>query len=112
MKKLKSILFVLLILSPFSAFAHGEEVFISLFFDVLTILLLLLFIGLLKWKKAGKAILLLVLLIVEIVHFYLLSEIPYRKNEQLILWFGILVPLVSVLLTFFLFRNKFREIPK
>ncbi|MNV63844.1 hypothetical protein D3C71_1564610 [compost metagenome] len=112
MKNLTSILSSLLILFPVSAFAHGEKVLIPLFFDVLTFLLLLLFIGLVKWKRSGKTLLLLVLFVVEAVCFYLISGIFYRGNEELIMWSGIVVPLISVLLIFFIFRNKFKEIRK
>lgn len=104
---MKNILCVLLFLFPVSAFAHGQEVLLPLFFDVLTFLLLILFVSLVKWKKSGKVMLLLVLFIVETINFYLISEISYKGNEKLVLCLGILIPLISVLLIFFLFRNKF-----
>ncbi|MGV3612176.1 MAG: hypothetical protein ACO1N0_14550 [Fluviicola sp.] len=104
---MKNLLLAVLILLPLSAFAHGEEVLLSLFYDLITVIALLVFILCIKWKSSGKSILGIVLIVSAVIPFMITSDWPYRENRRLIDSLHVGIPLVSVLVTFFLFRRKF-----
>jgi len=105
--KLKNLLFTLLILLPIPAFAHGEEVLVSLFYDLLTIVVLTIFIACLKWKSNGKILLAIVLVVSVLVPFVLTGKMPYTTNRMLIDSLCIGIPMTCVLLTYLIFRRKF-----
>ncbi len=106
MKK-KKLLFILLALLPVSAFAHGEEVLVSLFYDLLTIIGLIVFITCIKWKLNGKLLLSIILVVSELLAFMITENMPYTSNKTLIDTICIGVPAVSVLVTFLIFHRKF-----
>lgn len=105
---MKNLLLIILILFPVSAFAHGEEVLVSFFFDLTTVIALIIFIFCIKWKDKGKILLVLVLIASVVLSFEITSKWPYTENRMLINLLCVGVPLVSVLLTYFIFRRKFR----
>lgn len=104
---LKNLLFIMLVLLPVSAFAHGEEVLISLFYDLVTVIALTIFIALIKWKPGGKALLAFVLIVSVMSVLIITAKWPYTANRRLIDIVCSGVPLLSVLLTYFVFRGKF-----
>lgn len=107
MERIKNTLITLLLVLPATALAHGEEVLILLFIDVTVILTLLVFIGFLKWKIKGKLLLLLTLIITLFFTFTVLGSMPYRKNAVMINTLSAVIPVLSVLAVFLLFRKKF-----
>jgi hypothetical protein len=106
MKK-KELLLTLLVLLPVSAFAHGEEVLVSLFYDLLTVIALTVFIAVIKWKSNGKLLLTIVLVVSAMTAFISTGNLPYTANRVLIDTICVGVPIVSVLGTFLIFRRKF-----
>ncbi len=101
------LLFILLILLPIPAFAHGEEVLLTFFYDLMTLIALVIFIALVKWKSSGKILLALILIISVISIFSITVTWAYSVNRRLIEILGSGVPLVSVLSAYFIFRKKF-----
>ncbi|WP_341900897.1 hypothetical protein [Fluviicola taffensis] len=99
---------ILLILLPISAFAHGVEVLVSFFYDLLTFVALTVFIALIKWKSAGKTLLGIILIVSTLIAIISTSGIPYDANRRGIELIMCGVPLVSVLSVYFIFRRKFR----
>ena len=106
MKKKKWLL-TLLVLLPVSAFAHGEEVLVSLFYDLLTVIALTVFIAVIKWKSNGKLLLTIVFVVSAGTAFMSTGNLPYTANRVLIDTICAGVPIVSVLGTFLIFRRKF-----
>lgn len=106
MKK-NELLLTLLVLLPVSAFAHGEEVLVSLFYDLLTVIALTVFIAVIKWNSNGKLLLTIVLVISVMTTFVITGDMPYAANRVLIDTICVGVPIVSVLGTFLIFRHKF-----
>lgn len=106
MKKKKWLL-TLLVLLPVSAFAHGEEVLVSFFYDLLTIIALTVFIAVIKWKSNGKLLLTIVLVVSAVTAFMSTGNLPYTANRVLIDTMCAGVPIASVLATYFIFRREF-----
>ncbi len=106
---MKNGLLFLGILFPVSVFAHGEEVLVSLFYDLLIVIALTVFISGIKWKSNGKLLLAIVLVISTVAAVVITDSIPYTANRALIDTIHIGTPLVSVLGTFLIFRRKFSK---
>ena len=100
-------LLTLSVLLPVSVFAHGEEVLVSLFYDLLTVIALTVFIAGIKWKSNGKLLLAIVLVVSTVTAFVSTGNMPYTANRTLIDTIYVGVPIVSVLGTFLFFRRKF-----
>ncbi len=104
---MKNLLLTVLILLPLSAFAHGQEVLVSLFYDLITVVALIIFILCIKWKSSGKGLLALVVIVSVLIPQVIVSKWPYMENRMLIDLLCVGIPLISVLGTYFLFRRKF-----
>lgn len=104
---MKNGLLLLGILFPVSVFAHGEEVLVSLFYDLLVVIALTVFIAGIKWKSNGKLLLAIVLVVSTVTAFVSTGNMPYTANRALIDTICVGVPLVSVLGAFLIFRRRF-----
>lgn len=104
---MKNGLLLLGILFPVSVFAHGEEVLVSLFYDLLVVIALTVFIAGIKWKSNGKLLLAIVLVVSTVTAFVSTGNMPYTANRELIDTICVGTPIVSVLGTFLVFRRKF-----
>jgi hypothetical protein len=109
MNRTKNGILSLVVLSPISVMAHGEDVLVTLCIDIFSILVLLIFIGLLKWKMKGKVLLLLVLILAEFLNFTIFGNIPYQRNTLLINVMSAVIPFSSVLGVFLLLRKNFSK---
>lgn len=105
--KPESLILILLILLPIPAFAHGEEVLVSFFYDLMTFVVLTIFIALIKWKSNGKTLLGSILIGSTLIGLISTSGIPYDANRRLIEIVMCGVPLLSVLSGYFIFKRKF-----
>jgi hypothetical protein len=103
----KELLLTLVVLLPVSAFAHGEEVLVSFFYDLLTVIGLIIFIACIKWNSNGKYLLAVVLAVSALSVFIGTGKMPYYANRTLIDILCIGVPVTSVLAIYFIFRRKF-----
>lgn len=101
------LLLTLLVFLPVSAFAHGEEVLLSFFYDLLTVIGLTVFIACIKWNSNGKYLLVVVLAVSALLVFIGTGKMPYYANRTLIDTLCIGVPITSVLAVYFIFRRKF-----
>lgn len=105
----KKFLSVISMLLPLSVFAHGEEVLVSLFYDLLTLIGLTIFIACIKWNSNGKYLLVVVLAVSALVVFMATGKMPYYSNRIWINTLCIGVPVTCVLTVYFIFRQKFRS---
>jgi hypothetical protein len=105
--KLNNLLFIGLTFLPIPVFAHGEEVLVTFFYDLITVIALIIFIALVKWESRGKTLLGLVLIVSVVSVFTITAQWPYTANRRLIEILCSGVPLFSVLATYFVFRKKF-----
>lgn len=105
--KLKNLLVILILLIPISTFAHGQEVLVSFFYDLMTFIALTVFIALIKWKSTGKTLLGIILISSTIIAFVWTNGIPYDLNKRLIEMIMCGVPILSVLSGYLILRRKF-----
>lgn len=105
--KLNNLLFIVLTFLPIPVFAHGEEVLVTFFYDLITVIALIIFIALVKWESRGKTLLGLVLIVSVVSIFTITAQWPYTANRRLIEILGSGVPLFSILLAYFVFRKRF-----
>ncbi len=109
MNRTKNGLLSLAVLSPITVMAHGEGVLVTLYIDIFSILVLLIFIGFLKWKIKGKVLLLFVLILAEFFTFTIFGNIPYQRNALLINAMSVVIPFSSVLGVYLLLRKNFSK---
>lgn len=107
--RFKNLLFVFLIALPVPVFAHGQEVLVSLFYDFITCIAIVIFILLIQWNSKGKTLLGTVLFLSVILIFSVTAQWPYTENRRLIELLCCGVPLFGVLLCYVLFRKKFSK---
>lgn len=105
--KLESLVLISLILFPIPVFAHGEEVLVSFFYDLMTFVALTIFIAIIKWKSNGKTLLGIVLICSTLIALVSTGGLPYDANRRLIEMIMCGVPLIAVLSCCFIFRRKF-----
>jgi hypothetical protein len=104
MQRMKWRLLGILILTPFSAFAHGEEVFYTFFIQLSSLLIFLVVLISLKISIRQKLIVTAAYLLAVFLTWYSINELPYRGNMSLINTLVSVVPVGVVLLTFLVLR--------
>lgn len=109
MKNLKEVLFVILVILPLVAFAHGEEVLISVFIEMGLFITILTILWALKWKIVGKLLLFTIYILSTFLSFYLISGISYTNNMGLINLIIVIVPSLIVYLSYSKLKNKFTK---
>lgn len=97
---------------PSVAFAHGEEVIWSLISQIVILILVLVAIGLIKWKLKGKLLLILLYFLSIILAELSIINIPYFKNEILINFILLFIPIIVIFVSYFTFRKKFERSKK
>lgn len=97
---------------PSVAFAHGEEVIWSVISQIVILILVLIAIGLIKWKLKGKLLLILLYFLSIILAELSIINIPYFKNEILINFILLFIPLIVISVSYFTFREKFERSKK
>ena len=97
---------------PSVAFAHGEEVIWSLISQIVILILVLVAIGLIKWKLKGKLLLILLYFLSIILAELSIINIPYFKNEILINFILLFIPIIVISVSYFTFRKKFERSKK
>ena len=105
--KFRRILATLIIISPLTAYAHGEEVMLTLFVEFI---LIVVFIGVLlaiKLKGQGKLIIAALYLLTTILTFISLDSLPYKENVTLVNLSLIIIPWTVFLLSYFGLRRRF-----
>jgi hypothetical protein len=107
MNRTKNALLAIFFLSSINAMAHGEKIIMTFLIHIVVVLALLIFIGFLKWKITGKILLLFMLIISVFFTNTILGSIPYKRYVVMINILSAVIPLLSVLSVFLLFRKKF-----
>jgi len=109
LKKINKIVLVGTLMLPSVAFAHGEEVIWSLISQIIILILVLVAIGLIKWKLKGKLFLIfLYFLSIFLTELYTFN-LPYSQNEILINFLLLFIPIIVISVSYFTFRKKFKK---
>lgn len=112
LKKINKIVLFGTLMLPSVAFAHGEEVIWSLISQIVILILVLVAIGLIKWKLKGKLLLILLYFLSIILAELSIINIPYFKNEILINFILLFIPIIVISVSYFTFRKKFERSKK
>lgn len=100
------------LLLPFCAFAHGEEVILTLLSQFVVLVLVLIFIAVIKWNSKGKILLLSIYMVSIFLTEFSIMRVPYFKHEILITGVLVVVPVVLLLVAYSFLKGKFNRIDK
>ena len=109
MKIYKQFFLGILLTSPLNAFAHREEVMITLLLEFVTIVIFLTILFNINLKAKGKMILATIYAVSAILTFRLVDNIPYNQNMTLINIIVVVVPLVIVYGTYRGLKVRFKK---
>ena len=112
MKNINKTALIGTLMFPFCAFAHGEEVILTLFSQVIVLILVLIVIGITNWKVKGKLLLILLYILSIFLTELLVFRIPYFQNEILITILLLVLPIFVICLSYFMLKQKFEKIAK
>lgn len=107
MKKLKQILSLFLLAKPLIAFAHGEEVFVTLFLELVVIVFLVIALTTINLNIKGKFILGSIGILAILLTSITTNSLPYMKYRNMIDVMMLVVPLLIVAITYVGLKSKF-----
>jgi uncharacterized membrane protein len=107
--KKQASLFILLVM-PLMLFAHGEEVFYTIFIQIISIIVCLIILAFIKIDSNQKAILAGVYFLTVTVIFGSTNIIPYRNNKSIINFAVAFIPGIVGLITYFLLKLNSKKI--
>jgi hypothetical protein len=107
MKKLKHILSLLLLISPLTAFAHGEEVLVTLFLEFIVVVILVIGLLTIKLNGTGKFIIGGIYVLAIVLSFMITNSLPYDQYRTMINIVVVVVPMTLGLISYVGLKNKF-----
>lgn len=109
MKKQKNIFLLLLLASPLTVFAHGEEVLLTVFLELLLIVILV--IGLLTINLNGKGKLIIggLYILAVVLTFIITNSLPYNQYRTMINFLVVFVPLTIGVISYIGLKNRFQK---
>jgi hypothetical protein len=110
MKVLNQIIFSLLLLSPFSVLASGQEVIVVAFFELTLILIFSAILWTLKLNIKGKLLMMIIYLLSTYLTFLFVNTGAYFENLILINVSIAVIPSIIVSGAYLLMKNKFKKI--
>lgn len=108
-KKLKRALATLIFLTPLTAFAHGEEVLMTIFLEFGLLVVFTLILAYVKIRIEGKLIIGGLYLLTAYLINKLFENWPYRQNMTLISLLVTLIPSTAFLVSYFGLRTRFKK---
>jgi|TARA_B110000908_G_C10078371_1_gene368388 hypothetical protein len=96
-------------LLPLSLFASGGYVLEALAIDLFIFIVFLIFIIKVKLNLKGKIILICAYIVSMIVLFQLIDSVNYLDNLKLINLSSGILPTLTVIIVYYLIRNKFKR---
>jgi len=108
MKKLRNIL-LLLLASPLTAFAHGEEVLVTVFLEF--IVLVVFVIGLVTINVNGKGKLIIggIFILATLLTLMITNKLPYYQYRTVINIVVVVVPLTIGAISYVGLKNRFQK---
>src|SRR6478609_4870988 len=104
--KLKRTFAILTFLIPLAAFAHGEEVLVTMFFEFGLLVVFILILAFAKITISGKLIIGGLYLLAAFMTDILTGDWPYRENMTLINLSITIIPSTVFLVSYFVLRKK------
>lgn len=91
---------------PIFVFASGGNILYYFFYEIMMITVTLVFILLLKINLKKKIFMIFILLISSSTILYIFKDIPYTKNKIYINLISIIIPILSVIISYQLLTKK------
>lgn len=109
MKTLRRIYLLSLLTCPLIAFAHGEEVFITLFLEFIVVVIFA--IGLLTMNLNGKGKLMIssIYILTTVLTFTIMNRLPYTKYQTIINIGVVALPLTVGVISYLRLKERFRR---
>jgi len=99
----KRVIFLILFIgSPYFCFASGNDIIPFLILEILLVASFVIFIFSIKMNKKAKIYLSLAFVISNLIAHLMISDLPYAKHSLLIKLFTIGVPILVVLICYFI----------
>ena len=109
MKVLRQIFALLLLASPLTALAHGEEVLVTVFLEFTVFVILIIGLLIVHLNKKGKLIVGSIGIIGMVFTSIATNGLPYMKYRTMINVLIVAVPLTIVTISYFALRSKLRD---
>jgi hypothetical protein len=99
-KNLKQALFIIFLILPFSAFAHGEEVLLVPMISIVSVIVFFITLIIIKPGFKCKLPLSVVYVVSTIITYAIINPIPFRENQDEIFLAVAFVPVISALIAY------------
>jgi cell division protein FtsW (lipid II flippase) len=105
MKSAKQILIIAGVLLPLCAFAHGQEVLLTLFLPIIPLVIFCLVVSGVELETFGKTVLVVIYLLTLFISFYIIRHWPYNQNADIINWIITTAPPAISFIAFLILRK-------
>jgi hypothetical protein len=109
MEKVRNGLFSVLLLAPMTAFAHGEEVLLTLLLEVIVLLTFTIVLFMINLNAKGKLIIGAISIMTIVSTFIVANKLPYNKYQTLINTVVVAVPVTVGVISYLGLRNRFQK---
>ena len=109
MKGLKHIFWLLFLASPLSAFAHGEDVLVTVLLEFLVVLTLAVGLVTINLNGKGKLIVGGICILAVVLTFMVIDSLPYDIYRTTINILVVFLPLTIGVITYFGLKNRFQK---
>lgn len=109
MKKIRNGLFSILLIFPMTAFAHGEEVLLTLLLEFIVLLTFAIGLFIINLNGKGKLIIGAICIMTIVLTFIVTNRLPYNEYRTLINIIVVAVPLTVGAISYLGLRNRFQK---
>lgn len=102
-----SLLFLLV--TPLTVFAHGQEVLLTVFLELASILIFVIGLFAIDLNGKGKLIVGGIYLLVTFVMFMVINLLPYRDYQTIINIIVVVLPFSAGLISYIKLRDRFQK---
>jgi hypothetical protein len=109
MKKIKHIFSLLLLASPLTAFAHGEQVLLTVFLEFVIVVILVIGLLIINLNGKGKLIIGGIYILAVVLTFIITNSLPYNQYRTMINILVFFVPLTIGVISYIGLKDKFQK---
>lgn len=110
MKKLKTLLSLLLLASPLTALAHGEEVLVTIFLEFIVIVILVVGLLTINLTRTGKLIIGIIGMLAIVLTSIAVNSLSYNQYRTMINIVVVTVPLTIMIISYFGLKSRFKKV--
>jgi hypothetical protein len=105
----KEKLLILGTIAPLTTYASGNDIFDWFGIELLLIIVFLIALSIVKINRTGKGLMVLFFVIAEYLTMRLTDDIPYSDNESMINLVSMVIPGITIIISFWLLRARFKK---